>query len=118
MQQAAQRAAESNVSDSPAEQDMQSEAQPSASAGDESSSEGNSLQEWETVERPQIWVSLKSFMQAVHVQQGRCLSSVSASVLCLAGIYITEDIHHMAWNQNSNMCRYAKHLTAAASSDG
>ncbi len=54
MQQAAQRAAESNVSDSPAEQDMQSEAQPSASAGDESSSEGNSLQEWETVERPQI----------------------------------------------------------------
>lgn len=36
----------------------------------------------------------------------------------MAGIYITEDIHHMAWNQNSNMCRFDKHLTAAGSSMG
>jgi len=54
VQQAAQRAAESNVSDSPAEQDTHSEAQPSASAGDETSTDSNSLQEWEAVERPQV----------------------------------------------------------------
>ncbi|KAL0045471.1 hypothetical protein WJX82_007559 [Trebouxia sp. C0006] len=53
VQQAAQRAAESNVSDSPAEQDTHSEAQPSASAGDETSTDSNSLQEWEAIESPQ-----------------------------------------------------------------
>lgn len=84
VQQAAQKAAESNASDSPAEQDTQLAARKSASAGDETSSESSSLQEWETVARPQVLVSLKSSMQAVPVQQGMCLSSVSASVLRLA----------------------------------
>ncbi len=54
MQQAAQKASESNASDSPAEQGRHSEAQPSASAGDETSTDSNSLQEWETIERPQV----------------------------------------------------------------
>ena len=54
MQEAAQKGSESNTSDSPAEQDTHSEARPSASAGDETSSGSNSLDEWETVERPQV----------------------------------------------------------------
>ncbi|KAL0039788.1 hypothetical protein WJX77_008016 [Trebouxia sp. C0004] len=53
MQQAAQKAAESNASDSPAEQNTHSEARPSAGTTDESSSDSSSLQEWETVAQDQ-----------------------------------------------------------------
>lgn len=68
VQTAAQELSESNASVSPAEQDTHSEAQPSASAGDGTSSDSNSVQEWEKVEHPQDSSSSGTGAAGIHLE--------------------------------------------------